>query len=75
MQARIVTFYLRNYLIVQMFLQNLKRNISTNAAGVVICSQSLETLIPMCTLNDEMFTGVTKDYLENMGFLKIYVIV
>lgn len=56
---------------ISMKLENLKRNISTNAAGVVICSQSLETLIPMCTLNDEMFTGVTKDYLENMGFLKM----
>ncbi len=56
---------------ISMKLENLKRNISANAAGVVICSQSLETLIPMCTLNDEMFTGVTKDYLENMGFLKM----
>lgn len=56
---------------ISMKLENLKRNISTNAAGVVICSQSLETLIPMCALNDEMFTGVTKDYLENMGFLKM----
>ena len=56
---------------ISMKLENLKRNISTNAAGVVICSQNLESLIPMCILNDEMFTGVTKDYLENMGFLKM----
>lgn len=62
---------IKNAYKISLKLENLKRNISTNAAGIVICNQELETLIPMCINNNEMFTGVTKDYLENMGFLKM----
>ena len=52
-------------------LENLKRHISTHAAGIVICSTSLDTIIPMCKSGDEILTGVTMEYLEDLGLLKM----
>lgn len=52
-------------------LENIKRNISSHAAGVVICSQKLDTIIPMCINNNELYTGVTMEYLEDLGLLKM----
>lgn len=56
---------------ISMKLENLKRNISTHAAGIVISSETLETIIPVCINDNELFTGVTMEYLEDLGLLKM----
>ncbi len=52
-------------------LEGLKKNISTHAAGVVICSENLDEIIPIRINNDTITTGYTMDYLENLGILKM----
>lgn len=52
-------------------LENLKKNISTHAAGIVISSVELDTVIPVIKENDHYLTGITMDYLENLGLLKM----
>ncbi len=52
-------------------LEDLKRNISSHAAGVVICSEKLDSIIPICINDNEKFTGVTMEYLEDLGILKM----
>lgn len=52
-------------------LEGLKRHISTHAAGVVISSVTLDTIIPICNNNGELLTGVTMEYLEELGLLKM----
>ena len=51
--------------------EGLKRHTSTHAAGVVICSESLDNLIPVYYNNDELMTGITMEYLEDLGLLKM----
>ena len=52
-------------------LEGLKRHISTHAAGVVISSVPLDDVIPL-NLNTTFFmTGVTMEYLEPLGLLKM----
>ena len=52
-------------------IEGLKRHISTHAAGVVISSVPLDTVIPVCSSNDTMLTGLTMEYLEELGLLKM----
>jgi len=52
-------------------LEGLKRHISTHAAGVVISSVDLDSVIPVCIANDTMLTGLTMEYLEELGLLKM----
>ena len=52
-------------------LEGLKRHISTHAAGVVISSCRLDDVIPVCMSGDEMLTGYTMEYLEELGLLKM----
>lgn len=52
-------------------LEGLKRHISTHAAGVVISSVALEDVIPVCISGGEYLTGVTMEYLEDLGLLKM----
>ena len=52
-------------------LEGLKRHISTHAAGVVISSVPLDSVIPVCIANDTMLTGLTMEYLEELGLLKM----
>ena len=52
-------------------LEGLKRHISTHAAGVVISSVPLDSVIPTCYSGGEMLTGVTMSYLEELGLLKM----
>lgn len=52
-------------------LENLKRHVSTHAAGVVISSSPLDTIIPICKSGDITITGVTMEYLEDFGLLKM----
>ena len=56
---------------ISMKLENLKRNISTHAAGIVISSETLENIIPVCINDNDLFTGVTMEYLEDLGLLKM----
>ncbi len=52
-------------------LENLKKSISTHAAGVVICSEQLDNIIPIYIENDNIKTGFPMDYLEKLGLLKM----
>lgn len=52
-------------------LEGLKRHVSTHAAGVVISSKTLDNIIPMYKNNDLVLTGVTMNYLEDLGLLKM----
>lgn len=54
-----------------MKLEGLKRHISTHAAGVVISSKTLDDIIPMYVGTDTLATGVTMNYLEDLGLLKM----
>ena len=52
-------------------LEGLKRHISTHAAGIVISSVSLDDVIPVCLNGEELLTGVTMEYLEDLGLIKM----
>ena len=52
-------------------LEDLKKHISTHAAGVVISSLELDSIIPMCISNNQLLTGCTMEYLEDLGLLKM----
>lgn len=52
-------------------LEGLKKNISQNAAGIVIADRELDEIIPMYFNNEVMLTGVGMEYLEDMGLLKM----
>ena len=52
-------------------LEGLKRHISTHAAGVVISSVTLDDVIPICINGKDILTGVTMEYLEDLGLLKM----
>lgn len=52
-------------------LENLKKNVSTHAAGVVICSNELDDIIPIYKENNLIRTGYAMEYLEMQGLLKM----
>ena len=52
-------------------LEGLKRHISTTAAGVAICDKKLDDLIPVCYSDNNMLTGITLNYLEELGIIKM----
>jgi len=56
---------------ISMHLEGLKKNISTHAAGVVISKVSLDEVIPIVKLKDGISTGITMEYLEELGLLKM----
>ena len=56
---------------ISMHLEGLKKNRSTHAAGVVISSTNLDEIIPIHYENNTLITGVTMDYLESIGLLKM----
>ncbi len=62
---------IENWYTISMHLEGLKRHISTHAAGVVISSVPLDEVIPICYNAGEMLTGVTMNYLEELGLLKM----
>ena len=55
-------------------LEGLKRQISTIAAGVAICDVKLDEIVPIIKQNDSLLVGLTKDYLEELGILKMDVL-
>ena len=62
---------LKNLYNISMHLEGLKKNTSIHAAGVVISSEKLDEIIPIHYENNVLITGVTMDYLENIGLLKM----
>lgn len=59
---------------IAMHLENLKCHISTHAAGVVICSQPLDNIIPIYNGDEMTKTGYAMEYLEKLGLLKMDVL-
>ena len=56
---------------VAMKLEGLKRHMSVHAAGVVISSVSLKNVMPIVKTANGINTGLTMNYLEELGFLKM----
>ena len=57
---------------VSMHLENLKRQTSIHAAGVIISRKELDRYIPITkTTDNEYITGFTMNYLEELGLLKM----
>ncbi len=52
-------------------LCGLKKNTSIHAAGVVISDVDLSTLMPLYKSNGVILTGYDKDYIEDLGLLKM----
>lgn len=52
-------------------LEGLKKNISTHAAGVVISKVALDEIIPIIKIGNTTSTGITMEYLEELGLLKM----
>lgn len=52
-------------------IEGLKKNISTHAAGVVISNTALDDLIPIIKIEENTLTGITMEYLEELGLLKM----
>jgi len=52
-------------------IEGLKKNYSTHAAGVVISSVPLDEVIPVYHNGEELLTGITMNYLEELGLLKM----
>lgn len=52
-------------------LEGLKKNISTHAAGVVISKVNLDDIIPVIKIGNITSTGITMEYLEELGLLKM----
>ena len=52
-------------------LCGLKKNTSITAAGVVISDIDLSELMPLYKSNDTVLTGYSKEYIEDLGLLKM----
>ena len=52
-------------------IEGIKRQISTTAAGVVICDTKLDDIIPICYSDSNMLTGITLNFLEELGIIKM----
>lgn len=62
---------LKNLFIIASKLERLKKHISTHAAGVVISDTPLINRIPIIKDNSKTMTGITMNYLEDLGLLKM----
>lgn len=56
---------------ISMKLEGRVRNISVHAAGIVICNEEVDNVIPIVKNDDMYLTAFTKDYLEPLGLLKM----
>lgn len=53
-------------------LENLKRQTSIHAAGIVMCKTNLDDIIPLNKNTDTFYTtGYSMEYLEKLGLLKM----
>ena len=77
LQNKSISYYVKNnpeiskLYQIAMKLEGLKRHISTHAAGVVISSEPLDEIIPIHYSGNELLTGVSMNYLEDLGLLKM----
>lgn len=62
---------IKNLYNIAFHLENLKKNTSTHAAGVIISSVKLGTIIPISNESGLLKTGIEMTYLEDMGLLKM----
>lgn len=53
------------------FIEGAKRQISTHAAGIIICEQEIDSYIPLQKYDDYYITGFSMEHLEELGLLKI----
>lgn len=56
---------------IALVLEGLKKNVSTHAAGVVICSTSIDDVVPIYVNDDFIKVGIPMEYLEKFGILKM----
>ena len=56
---------------IALHLENLKNFTSVHAAGVVISSVAMDEIIPLYYDGKNYLTGVTMEYLEDLGLLKM----
>ncbi len=52
-------------------IEGLKKHISTHAAGIIICKERLDEVIPIVKSGNNYLTGFTMNYLEDLGLLKM----
>lgn len=52
-------------------LEGLKRHTSIHAAGVIISSKPLMNKVPLYVSSNNILSGYTMEYLENLGLLKM----
>ena len=77
LEIKPVNDFLKNYKKLQKLydiayhLEGLKRHVSTHAAGVVISSIPLDEVIPIYYNGEFIMTGLTMEYLEDLGLLKM----
>ncbi len=55
-------------------LEGLKHHTSVHAAGVVISSIKMDNIIPLYKDHEEYITGVTMEYLEDLGLIKMDIL-
>lgn len=56
---------------IALHLEGLRRHSSIHAAGVVMCGDNLDNIIPLVRNNDSYLTGYTMQYLEDLGLIKM----
>lgn len=56
---------------VSIHLESLPRHSSIHAAGVVICNNDMDDVIPLKYENGHYLTGYTSEHLEELGLLKM----
>ncbi len=52
-------------------LENIKKNISSHAAGIIISSKDLDNYIPLVSTKSMYLSGYSMEYLEDLGLLKM----
>ena len=62
---------LKNLYDISYHLEDLKKNTSTHAAGVIISSEKLGKIIPITNEDGTLKTGIEMPYLEKIGLLKM----
>ena len=53
------------------FFEGFPRHTSSHAAGIVMCQDDLDEIIPLVYTNDLYLTGYSMEYLEDLGLLKM----
>ena len=56
---------------ISMKLEGIKKNTSIHAAGVIISSEPLASIVPILESGNELLAGFTMEYLERFGLLKM----